>query len=267
LDASGLGKMQPRPIGNPVAPAADRTPLGPSGTATAPGGEEAAAKSRGTDLDRLNNITGAVNTGLSLTSLAWNALSRRTPGIRPPALSLSRLNLDTDGLAAELDADRKAARATALNNSVNKQGMDRELGVLSADYKARTRNSMVVEGVENQERTANNQIENQERIYNNSQTQDYLKREVEAANNFKLLKGQAVSQSLAATSASLGGWMNNKVQIGAMGEMDKFASRYLKYQFGADETMRWDSDFLYFGDGRRASRNNGVKSTAISNTI
>lgn len=237
------------------------------GTATAPGGEEAAAKSRGTDLDRLNNITGAVNTGLSLTSLAWNALSRRTPGIRPPALSLSRLNLDTDGLAAELDSDRKAGRATALYNSTNKQGMDRELGVLSADLKARTRNAMVVEGVENQERTANNQIENQERIYNNQQTQGYLQREVEANNNFKLMKGQAVSQSLAATSASLGGWMNNKVQIGAMDEMDKFASRYLKYQFGADETMRWDSDFLYFGDGRRASRNNSAKSAAPINTI
>lgn len=209
---------------------------------------------------KTNNIAFATNLALGTASLIYNAAQKGPVIPKPPAYEPEKVDLKTTALKAELDRRRTSGVATAGYALSNKQGLGRDLGLRSMDLSQRSQDALAVETVENQERSANTQIENQARLYNNQSLQRWMERDQEAQMNFRREKGDRMSMSLAGISDATSGWASGNQQIGAMGQMNDFNDRYLRYLSGNSETMQWDGSTIYFGDGTSTKRvERGVK--------
>ena len=209
---------------------------------------------------KTNNIAFATNLALGTASLIYNAAQKGPVIPKPPAYEPEKVDLKTTALKAELDRRRVSGVATAGYALSNKQGLGRDLGLRSMDLSQRSQDALAVETVENQERSANTQIENQARLYNNQSLQRWMERDQEAQMNFRREKGDRMSMSLAGISDATSGWASGNQQIGAMGQMNDFNDRYLRYLSGNSETMQWDGSTIYFGDGTSTKRvERGVK--------
>jgi len=218
-------------------------------------------RSDGTEgMNKTNNIAFGANLALGTASLIYNAVQKGPVIPKPPKYEPEKVDLKTSALNAELDRRRTSGVATAGYALSNKQGLGRDLGLRSMDLAQRSQDAMTVENVENQERSANTQIENQARLYNNQSLQRWMERDQEAQMNFRREKGDRMSMSLAGISDATSGWASGNQQIGAMGQMNDFNDRYLRYLSGNSETMQWDGSTIYFGDGTSTKRvERGVK--------
>lgn len=230
-------------------------------SASLPAAGSGAGRSNGTEaMRKANNIAFGANLALGTASLIHNAVQKGPVIPKPPAYEPEKVDLKTTALKAELDRRRTSGVATAGYALSNKQGLGRDLGLRSMDLSQRSQDALAVETVENQERSANTQIENQARLYNNQSLQRWMERDQEAQMNFRREKGDRMSMSLAGISDATSGWASGNQQIGAMGQMNDFNDRYLRYLSGNSETMQWDGSTIYFGDGTSTKRvERGVK--------
>ena len=209
---------------------------------------------------KTNNIAFGANLILGTASLIHNGLQKAPSIPKPPAYVPRLLDLKTSALAAKLEKDLSSGIAAAGYATSNKQGLARDFGLRSMYLSKKVDNAATVEGKVNEQETGNVQIENQARLYNNQSLQRWMERDQEAQMNFRREKGDRMSMSLAGISDATSGWASGNQQIGAMGQMNDFNDRYLRYLSGNSETMQWDGSTIYFGDGTSTKRvERGVK--------
>ncbi len=100
---------------------------------------------------------------------------------------------------------------------------------MANDLNARLGIAAQVEGVENQERSVNNQMANQAGMFNTQQRNAYQQQEAALAKQFRAQKGQAITQNIGALTETIGGFYNNKVAIESRRNTNKAQEDYLKY--------------------------------------
>lgn len=180
-------------------------------------------------MKKWNRDAAVIQGGAQIGSLAYNIFSKRTPGTPPANFTPEKLDLKTGAYKAKLESDRKLGTATAIYNTKDKQGLGRDLGIIANDLSARLDIAGRVEGVQNQERTVNNQAANQASLFNTQQRNAYQQQEAAASNQFRAMKGQAVSQSLGELVGVTSDYLNNQISIEDRRNMNVYQQDYLKY--------------------------------------
>lgn len=193
------------------------------------------------DLDRASRTGTLINLGMGLGSLAWNLFSRREPGRAPTPYNFRPLDLRTGQLRAGLDADRQRGVRFALNQTRNKQGLGRDLGILSGNLDAQRRDALTVEEVENRERIFNTEGANRVDWMNTQARNRFQEQEVAAQNQFRLMKGQHATMSLAGISRTIGNRYSDMFNISALERLDRDRTNREKMEAGDPETENWTS--------------------------
>lgn len=161
----------------------------------------------------------------TMLSMAHNLTSRRVAGRPPMAYQPTMLDLNTEGLQAGLNESRQRATATAAQNSRGEQSQSRNLGIGANDQAARIGISSTVQGVKNQETQANVGISNQAKQINAQRMDQFEAGEAAGTNDWKLRKGSAIQNDLAAASAIVGGHAQGNIEINANKQLFGFQKR------------------------------------------
>lgn len=184
----------------------------------------------------------------ALLSMGHNLFSRRVAGRPPMAYQPMMLDMHTEAMSAGLNAGRQRSVATAAQNSRGEQSQSRNLGIGANDQAARTSNNMAVEGVKNQERQINTQTSNQAAQFNAQRNDQFEAGEAAGTNDWKLRKGQAITNDLAALSGIVGGHAQGNVDIGAMKQMFGFQKRLYDTMSGAPSSQYATPSYVFTGD-------------------
>lgn len=200
------------------------------------------------DLQGMNDRSAILQAIPALGATAYNLFSRRTALPAPHEYTPQRVDLKTEALSAKLDADRQRGVATAVYNTRDEQGVGRDLGIVANDLQARRDNTMAVQGVKNQENQENTQIANQAALYNTGTKNQWQMGDAQANDQFRAMKGQAVSQNLAALTGIVGAHAQNRIDLGAQEQLKKYQDRYLSYLSGAWNTRNWTPTYVQTGN-------------------
>ncbi len=183
-------------------------------------------------LDTLIGSTLTTNLIGGGAALLHNATSKRTPLPVAKAAVPALPNLNTGALNAKLDSDRARAVATAVHNTRGTQSVGRDLGIVANDQQARTTNTMAVEQVQNQESLAQAQVLNQFALYNNQQSNQMRAQNAMLEQQHRLMKGDAITRSLAGLSQSTSNALNAKMSDMERATRDETMKRYVDYVRG-----------------------------------
>jgi hypothetical protein len=185
--------------------------------------------------DYLDTLIGATLTTNLIgggAALLHNATSKRTPLPVAKTATPALPNLNTGALNAKLDSDRARAVATAVHNTRGTQSVGRDLGIVANDQQARTTNTMAVEQVQNQESLAQAQVLNQFALYNNQQSNQMRAQNAMLEQQHRLMKGDAITRSLAGLSQSTSNALNAKMSDMERATRDETMKRYVDYVRG-----------------------------------
>lgn len=177
------------------------------------------------DMQQMNDRAAYGQLVPTMLSMAHNLTSRRVAGRPPMAYQPTMLDLNTEGLQAGLDAGRQRSVATAAQNSRGEQSQSRNLGIGANDQAARIGISSTVQGVKNQEAQVNTGIANQAKQINAQRSDQFEAGEAAGTNDWKLRKGAAIQNDLAAASAIIGGHAQGNIEINANKQLFGFQKR------------------------------------------
>lgn len=181
------------------------------------------------DYNALLNAATGINLGLSGATLLHNVFSRPTMPPAPQAMRAATVDLGTDALAAKLDSDRARARATAKANSRgNTPSMEADASIVANDLQARLNNAATIQGIQNQEETANVGIRNEVSARNTQMFNEYRAGLAALAMQHRLNQGNAMSASLTAMGQSVGHHINAQMSELERKSQERLVKEYQK---------------------------------------
>lgn len=242
----GVGTMERAAQPSPQAPSVSQPALR-TGPAAGPGadqtnmtdaqkkanttqlpGPNAEEKSGGMNpLDKINQTSAIAQGVLGAGMLAYNLFSKRAPLPKPAEMPFQPLDLRTDALATELDAQRQESLAGAVRNTQNKQGVGRDMAIAAQDQSVRRSNTAQVEQVKNQERQYNNASSNAVAQANVQQQNQYAMANAQANNQFRQMKGQATTMAIGQLGQTAQSYFQNKMDIQTNEQMKRSNRIYL----------------------------------------
>ena len=167
----------------------------------------------------------------------YNATRKRTATPAPTEVKPELLDLHTTDMKNNLDASRQRTVNSYLSTTRDKQGVGRDIGIMSADNSAKLSNASAVETVKNQERQVNNSLVNNAQMYNNQAKTAWQGREAAANDQFRAATGQAISQNIQGATGATGQWLQNKAYISQAKSNDELYGRYFDYESGDVDNM------------------------------
>ena len=197
------------------------------------------------DLDRLNRDTSIAQAAMGVGALAYNLFSNRTALPQPKDIPYQPIDLRTDALASELDAQRQTATASSVRNTQDQQGVGRDMAVAAQDQDMRRSNAAQVEGIKNQERQINHAGQNVVAQQNVAQQNAWGMANAQANDAFRQQKGQAVSMALGQLGETAQGYFQNKIDL-QVNDASKKANRiFLGAMAGDPQYANMGSADLY----------------------
>lgn len=182
------------------------------------------------EAQRLNKLVHGLEAGATVGMGLYNLLTKYKSGPKPLEYTPEIYERDFMGLQSELDKQTQLAGATARYNArnVNQTPMTNS-AIHANELQQLNKNAAMIHDMQQQDQLRINQQKNQATLYNLANINRYNEMEAERLNQFRIQKGQVLSDNISTLSEIGKDYMNNKVLIDTASKGTKLDSTFKDY--------------------------------------
>jgi hypothetical protein len=223
----------------PVSPTVSSTTPTTTPTNKTPGGEDPFSEA-----SRLNRTISGLEAGATLGMGLYNLATKYKAGPKPLEYTPDIKERDFMGLENQLDKATALAANTSRYNARNVNQTEATNAAIHANELGQlSKNAAIVHDAQEQDKLRINAQKNEANLYNLANTNQYNANEAQQLNNFRLQKGQVISNNISTLGAIGKDYVSNKILIDTAKkgtQIDVLASDYNKWN--NETSLKTDSN-------------------------